>query len=74
MHEIIPAGYGIVKIYETSNADEGEERITQKNFKKDVVQDLLYPNSGDYVICKCDDKVISSYNKKFDDFKVKLRI
>ena len=52
LHKIIPAGNGKVKIYETSHADEGEERITQKNSKKD----LLHPNSGDYVICKYNDK------------------
>ena len=50
-------------MYETSNADEAEERITQKNFKKDV----LHPKPGDCVICKYDDKVwvafISSYHK-----------
>ena len=41
-----------------------------------MVQDLLYPKSGDYVICKYDDKVwvafTSSYDEEFDDFKVKL--
>ena len=76
LHKIIPAGNGRVKIYKTSNADEGEERITQKNSKKDVVQDLLHPKSGDYVIYKYDDKVwvafISSYDEEFDDFKVKF--
>ena len=44
--------------------------------KKDVVQDLLHSQSGDYVICKYDDKVwvafISSYDEEIDDFKVKL--
>ena len=76
MHKIISAGNGRVKIYETSNTDEGEERITQKNSKKDVVQDLFHPKSGDYVICKYDDKVwvafISFYDEEFDDVKVKL--
>ena len=75
MHKLIPARNGRVKIYETSNADEGEERITHKNSKKSVVQDLLHPKSGDYVICKYN-KVwvafVSAYDKEFDDFKVKL--
>ena len=76
MHKIFPAGNGRVRIYETSNADEGEKRITQKNSKRDVVQDLLQPKSGDYIICKYDGKVcvafINSYNEEFDDFKVQL--
>ena len=38
LHKIIPVGNVRVKIYKTSNADEGEEKITQKNSKKDVVQ------------------------------------
>ena len=41
-----------------------------------MVQDLLNPKSGDYVICKYDDKVwmaiINSYNEEFDNFKVKF--
>ena len=41
-----------------------------------MVQDLLHPKPGYYVICKYDDKVwmafISSYDEEFDDFKVKL--
>ena len=76
LHKIISAGNDRVKIYETSNANKGEKRILQKNSKKDVVQDLLDSKSGDYVICKYDDKVwvafISSYNEEFDGFKVKL--
>ena len=77
MHKIIPAGNGRVKIYETSNhANEGEERITIKDSKRDMVQDLLRPKYGVYVICKYDDKVwvafISSYNEEFYDFKVKF--
>ena len=47
MHKIIPAGNSKVNIYETSNADEGEERITQKNSKKDMVEDVLHSKSGD---------------------------
>ena len=34
LHKIIPAGNGRVKIYETSNADEGEERIQKKMWFK----------------------------------------
>ena len=67
LHKIFPTDNGRIKIYETSNAD-GEERIK----KKDVVQDLLHPKSGYYVICKYGDKVwvvfISSYDEEFDDF------
>ena len=41
-----------------------------------MVQDLLHPKFGDYVICKYDDKVwvafIGSYDEEFEDFKVKL--
>ena len=52
------------------------KELHKKNSKKDVIQDLLHSKSGDYAICKYDDKVwvafISSYNEKFDDFKVKL--
>ena len=76
LHKIISAGDGKVKINETSNVD-GEERITLKNSKKDVVQVLLlHPKSGDHVICKYDDKVwvafICSYDEVFDDFKDKF--
>ena len=57
LYKIIPAGNARVKIYETSNANEGEKRIILKNSKRDLVQDLLHPKSGDYVTCKYDDKV-----------------
>ena len=76
MHKTIPASNGKVKIYQTSNTDEGEEIITQKNSKKDVVHVLFHPKSGDYVSCKYDDKVwvafISSYDEEFDDSIAKL--
>ena len=78
LYKITPASNGRVKIYETSNADEGEERITLKNSKKDVVQGLLHPKSGDYVICKYDDKVgvafISSYMKSLMILKLDICI
>ena len=41
-----------------------------------MVQDLLHPKSGGYVICKYDDKVwvafISTYDEEFYNFKVKF--
>ena len=41
-----------------------------------MIQDLLHPKSGGYVICNYDDKVwvafICSYNEELDDFKVKF--
>ena len=41
-----------------------------------MVQDLLHPKPGNYVVCKYDDKVwvaiINSYNEEFNDFKVKF--
>ena len=57
LHKIIPVSNGRVKIYETLGADEGEGRIILKNSKKDMVQDLLHPKPGDYVVYKYDDKV-----------------
>ena len=76
LHKIIPVSNGRVKIYETSDADEGEERIIPKNSKKVMVQDLLHPKPGVYVVCKYDNKVwvaiINSYDEEFDDFKVKF--
>ena len=67
LHKIIPAGNGRVEIYETSNADEGEERITQKNFLKNVVQDMLHSKSGDYAICKYNDKVWMAFISSYDE-------
>ena len=41
-----------------------------------MVQDLLNPKPGDYVVCKYDDRVlvtiINSYDEEFHDFKVQF--
>ena len=52
LHKIVPAGNGRVKIYETSNADDREERIQKKMWFKICFTQNLETISFVYVMTK----------------------
>lgn len=74
IHKILPLHKGKVKVFETSNTEEGEEKKILKSYENESIKISEKPICGQYVICQYDNKkwigIVESYDIEFDDFKI----
>lgn len=74
IHKILPSDKGKLKVFHTSNTEEGEEKNILKSYKNESIKKCENPNCGQYVICQYNNKkwigIVESYDIEFDDFKI----